>query len=86
MLAPDDGVLDGPGESFTIRLGVLAPGQHTITVRVQDEGDNVGRITQGYLGDFVVLSDDLFTQNDPMEIVNAQVDLTVVGGEVVYER
>jgi hypothetical protein len=42
MIAPDDGVLDGPGESFTLRLGDLAPGPHTVTVRAQDEGENVG--------------------------------------------
>ncbi len=51
-----------------------------------DEGDGVGRIAPGYLGDFVVVSHDLFAQSDPMEIVNAKVDLTVVGGEVIYER
>ena len=41
-LLPDDGVLDGPGESFTMRLGDLAPGFHTLTVRVMDEADNEG--------------------------------------------
>ena len=50
------------------------------------EGGSAGRIAPGYVGDFVVLSDDLFAQSDPMEIVDAKVDLTVVGGEVVYER
>lgn len=39
---PDDGVLDGPGESFTIRFGELAPGPHTLTFRVRDEADNEG--------------------------------------------
>ncbi|MCH7698330.1 MAG: amidohydrolase [Chloroflexi bacterium] len=50
------------------------------------EDGSAGRIAAGYLGDFVVVSDDLFAQSDPMEIVDAKVDLTVVGGEVVYER
>ena len=50
------------------------------------EGGSAGRIAPGYLGDFVVLSDDLFAQSDPMGIMNANVVLTVVGGEVVYER
>ncbi len=39
-ILPDDGVLDGPGESFAIHLGQLAPGQHLLTVRVSDEADN----------------------------------------------
>ena len=41
-LGPDDGVLDGPGESFTIRLGPLDSGNHSVTVRVVDEGGNEG--------------------------------------------
>lgn len=39
-ILPDDGVLDGPGESFTLRLGDLAEGRHIVTVRVRDEADN----------------------------------------------
>lgn len=42
VLAPEDGLLDGPGESFSLRLGDLSAGPHTITVRVMDEGDNAG--------------------------------------------
>lgn len=41
---PDDGVLDGPGESITIRLGKLAKGSHSITLRAVDEGENVGYV------------------------------------------
>ena len=39
---PDDGVLDGPGESFTLRLGPLPSGEHTLTLRVRDEAENEG--------------------------------------------
>lgn len=41
-LLPDDGVLDGPGESFTLKLTNLEPGRHTLTVRVTDEAGNSG--------------------------------------------
>jgi len=34
-LLPDDGVLDGTGESFTLRLPELSLGHTTVTVRVQ---------------------------------------------------
>ncbi len=40
LMAPDDSLLDGPGESFTLRLGELSSGPHTITIRVRDEGHN----------------------------------------------
>lgn len=39
---PDDGILDSRGESFTIRLADLAPGEHLITLRVRDKAGNAG--------------------------------------------
>jgi bifunctional DNA-binding transcriptional regulator/antitoxin component of YhaV-PrlF toxin-antitoxin module len=41
-VVPDDGVLDGAGESFTVRIGALAPGRHLLTIHVVDEADNHG--------------------------------------------
>lgn len=41
-IAPEDGLLDGPNEQFTINLKELAPGHHTLTVRAGDEADNQG--------------------------------------------
>jgi predicted amidohydrolase YtcJ len=46
----------------------------------------LGVIATGLRGDFVVLSNDLFALADPMRILDARVDATIVGGEVVYER
>jgi predicted amidohydrolase YtcJ len=45
----------------------------------------VGRIAPGMLADVVVLSDDLFAIA-PEEIENVNVDLTILGGDVIYER
>lgn len=39
---PDDGILDSRGESFTIRLVDLTPGEHLITLRVRDRAGNAG--------------------------------------------
>lgn len=39
---PDDGILDGPGEAFTLRLGELASGPHTLTIRIFDAAGNPG--------------------------------------------
>jgi len=44
-----------------------------------------GSISVGKLADFVVLSDDLLAV-DPAKIENIQVEMTVVGGRIVYRR
>ena len=43
-----------------------------------------GRINEGYYADLVILNKDIFTIN-PLEIKDIQVDLTMVGGKVVYK-
>ncbi len=49
------------------------------------EEDRKGMLTVGRLADFVLLSQDLFSI-PPEEIRDVDVELTVVGGKVVYER
>ncbi len=44
-----------------------------------------GSITVGKLADLVVLSDNIFAI-DPMEILKARVEMTVIDGRVVWER
>ena len=44
-----------------------------------------GSIEPGKLADFVVLSDDILTI-DPIKIKDAKVDLTILDGEIIYER
>ncbi len=50
------------------------------------EASELGAIAVGYHADFVVLSHDLFTLADPVRILDARIDRTVVGGDVVYAR
>ena len=45
----------------------------------------VGRLEPGKYADLVVLSQDLF-QIDPVEIPTVQVEMTMVGGEIVYRN
>jgi predicted amidohydrolase YtcJ len=45
----------------------------------------LGTLEPGKFADLVVLSHDILTV-DPVQIENAMVDLTMVGGKVVYER
>jgi hypothetical protein len=47
------------------------------------DGDR-GSATTGKFADLVVIDRDLFRLGDPLEILDARVTLTVVGGEVVY--
>ena len=44
-----------------------------------------GTIRQGKLADLVVLSDDP-TNVDPEQVKDIKVEMTIVGGEVVWER
>jgi predicted amidohydrolase YtcJ len=49
-----------------------------------EEGSK-GTLEPGKLADIVVLSRDPLTI-DPNEIMNVQVDMTILGGKVAYER
>jgi predicted amidohydrolase YtcJ len=46
----------------------------------------LGRIATGAHADFIVLSGDILAMPDPMRILDARVEMTVVGGETVYEK
>ena len=48
------------------------------------EGERLGKIAKGFMGDFVVLSKDLFALDDPMRILETAAVATVVGGEIVF--
>jgi hypothetical protein len=47
--------------------------------------DTKGTLEPGMLADMVVLSEDLLTI-DPERILGVEVDMTIVGGQVLYER
>lgn len=38
----DDGIIDSRTETFTVKSGELAPGEHVITLRAYDMAGNVG--------------------------------------------
>ena len=41
-VAPTDGILDSPAESFRLHLNDVAPGEHLLVIRVVDTGNNTG--------------------------------------------
>jgi predicted amidohydrolase YtcJ len=53
--------------------------------RASGEERRKGSLAPGKLADLVVLSHDIF-EIEPMEILEARVEITVLGGRVVYER
>jgi predicted amidohydrolase YtcJ len=72
-----------PEQKLTVPQAV-----HAYTVGsafAESQDDQKGSIEAGKLADFVVLSDDIFHMN-PVQIENVHVDLTVSGGEIVYQR
>jgi len=49
------------------------------------EENKKGRIAPGFLADMCVLDRDIFTIN-PVEIMDVKVDMTILGGNIVYKR
>ena len=70
----------------------VAEAVHAYTVGAayaEGEEREKGSIGPGKLADMVVLSEDIFRIDlhiDPAEIEKTQVDMTVFGGKVIYER
>ena len=77
------GAVVGPGEALTMPEAIV--GYTRIAAHLTFEEDEKGTLEVGKLADLVVLSQDLLTI-DPERTVDTEVDLTVLGGRVVFER
>jgi hypothetical protein len=44
-LFPDDGIADSGHERYSVDLPVLAPGEHTVSLRAFDGSGNVGTLS-----------------------------------------
>ena len=73
----------GHGEALTMPEAIV--GYTRIAAHLTFEEDEKGTLEVGKLADLVVLSQDLLTI-DPERTMDTEVDLTVLGGRVVYER
>ncbi|MBI5216467.1 MAG: amidohydrolase [Ignavibacteriae bacterium] len=72
-----------PEQKITIKEAIEA---YTINnAYAAFEENEKGSITVGKFADFVVLSQDLIT-SDPNQIENIKVEMTVVGGKIVYQK
>ncbi|QNI35014.1 amidohydrolase [Alloacidobacterium dinghuense] len=72
-----------PEQKITVRQAVHA---YTVgSAYAESQESEKGSIERGKLADFVVLSGDIFNL-DPVKIEDVKVDVTMSGGEIVYER
>jgi len=72
-----------PEQKISVRQAVHA---YTVgSAYAESQDDYKGSLQPGKLADFVVLSDDIFNL-DPVKIQDVKIDMTVSGGEIVYER
>lgn len=73
-----------PAQRVTIDAAVTA---YTSGVaRAAGIDDTRGRIAPGYDADAVMLSHDIFALTDPMRILDARADITLVAGNIVRSR
>ncbi len=73
----------GSGEALTMPEAIV--GYTRTAAHLTFEEDEKGTLEVGKLADLVVLSQDLLTI-DPERTMDTEVDLTVLGGRVVFER
>ena len=77
------GEVVGPGEALSMPEAIV--GYTRLAAHLTFEEDEKGTLEVGKLADVVVLSQDLLTI-DPERTTDTEVDLTVLGGRVVFER
>lgn len=77
------GAVYAPEEALTMEEAIIGYTRNGAYVTFEE--DIKGTIEPGMLADMVVLSDDLLTI-DPERIMDVQVETTILGGRVVFER
>ena len=77
------GAVVGPGEALTMPEAIV--GYTRLAAHLTFEEEEKGSLEVGKLADLVVLAQDLLAI-DPARTMETEVDLTVLGGQVVYER
>lgn len=72
-----------PSEKVTVAQAVKA---YTVNAAYAEGEEHIkGAVVPGQLADIVILSDDIF-HIDPIQIESTQVEMTIAGGQVVYDR
>lgn len=72
-----------PEESLSVKEAIY---NYTMGSAYASFEDNIkGSIEEGKLADMVILSDDIF-ETDKNRIKNIEIELTLLGGKVVYKK
>ena len=77
------GAVVGPGEALTMPEAIV--GYTRLAAHLTFEEGEKGSLEVGKLADMVVLSQDLLTI-EPDRILDTEVEMTVLGGAIVFER
>ena len=77
------GEVYGPDEAITIEEAIR--GYPAKGAWITFEEGIKGTLEPGMLADMVVLSDDLLAI-EPDDIMDVEIDMTILGGSVLYER
>lgn len=77
------GAVYGADERLTVPEALVGYTRNSAYITFEE--DIKGTLERGKLADLVVLSDDLLTI-DPDRIADVRVEMTVLGGKIVYER
>jgi predicted amidohydrolase YtcJ len=72
-----------PAQKISVEEALTAYSRGSATAAFDEH--HLGTLRAGYLADFVVLSEDIL-RIDPERIREVKVEMTVVGGKVVYSR
>jgi hypothetical protein len=51
-----------------------------------NEENHKGSITRGRFADFTVYSNNLFTMDHPDELLNTEIEMTIIDGEIKYKK
>jgi len=79
----ESGKVYGPGEAVSMKDAIIMYTKRGAFLTREEKIK--GTLEVGKLADMVVLPEDLLTVS-PEKVLNMKVDMTIVGGKVLYER
>jgi predicted amidohydrolase YtcJ len=79
----ESGKVYGPGEAVSIKEAITMYTRHSAFLTREEKIK--GSLETGKVADMIVLPEDLLNAS-PEKILNMKVDMTIIGGKVLYER